>query len=413
MTYPYIPRLISDRVKKLFNAFPSLVLTGARQVGKSTLLKKLFPDIPCVVFDPVHDVQNARQDPELFLKNHRPPIILDEIQYAPALVPVIKRLIDENRIPGQYILTGSQQWGVLNTVAESLAGRTAIVNLEGFSFSEMAKKQPEKLWLERWLLDPESFLTKKQQRLDLPYTLYELLWRGSLPEAFFLDRDVISDYHYSYQKTYIEKDIRLLADLSDLQLFGRFVKLAAALVAQEINYSEIGRDLDVSPQTARRWLALLSHIFEWFEVPAFSNNPVKKVSLKPKGYSADCGQICFSQMISSKDAIASHPLMGAIFENAIVSEIRKQCLIMSSPPQMYHWREHQGAEIDLLLERDGKFFPIEIKASTKPSKSDVKGIKTFREKHSHLNVQKGLVIAPVDNVYGLSAEDMVIPFDIF
>jgi predicted AAA+ superfamily ATPase len=413
MTYPYIPRLISARVKKLFNTFPSLVLTGARQVGKTTLLKNLFPDIPCVVFDPVHDVQNARQDPELFLKNHHPPIILDEIQYAPELVPVVKRHIDKNRIAGQYILTGSQQWGVLNIVAESLAGRAAIVNLDGFSFSEMAKQQPEKLWLERWLLDPESFLTKKQKRLDLPYTLYELLWRGCLPETFFLDKDVIPDYHYSYQKTYIEKDIRLLADLSDLQLFGRFVKLVAALVAKEVNYSEIGRDIDVSPQTARRWLALLSQVFEWFEIPAFSNNSVKKVSLKPKGYFSDCGQICFSQMISSKDAIASHPLIGSLFENIIVAEIKKQCSIMSSPPHMYHWREHQGAEVDLLLERDGKFFPIEIKSSTKPSKSDIKGIKAFREKHAHLNVQKGLVIAPVDDVYGLSNNDIVIPFDIF
>lgn len=196
----------------------------------------------------------------------------------------------------------------------------------------MAKNQPEKPWLERWLEDPESFISKKQKRLDLPYTLYEQLWRGFLPEARFLNLDVIADFHFSYQSTYIEKDIRLLAEVSDFQLFSRFVRLAAALTAQEINYSQLGREIGLTPQTAKRWLNLLVQTFEWFEVPAFSNNAVKKVSARSKGYFADTGQVCLSQMISTKDAIASHPLKGAIFENAVVAEIRKQCFNMSTPP---------------------------------------------------------------------------------
>ena len=238
------------------------------------------------------------------------------------------------------------------------------------------------------------------------------MWRGSLPETYFLNLDVIADFHYSYQSTYIEKDIRVLTDLSNLQTFSRFIRLSAALVAQEINYSQLGREIGITAQTAKRWLDLLMQTFEWFEVSAFSNNSIKKVSLKPKGFFADTGQVCFSQMISSKEAIGVHPLKGSLFENAVVSEIRKQSSIISTPPYMYYWRMHQGAECDLLLERDGKIYPIEIKSNTHPSKKDIKGIQKFREKHPHLNVQKGLVIAPVDEVYALSDNDIVIPFDL-
>ena len=409
--YPYINRFLSNRVQKLFQNFACVVVTGARQVGKSTMLKHIYPDIPCVVFDPVHDVQHARLDPELFLENHPPPLILDEIQYAPELVPVIKRRIDQEKRPGQYILTGSQQWGILKQVSESLAGRAVLTQLEGFSLGEIAKIPAESLWLEKWMKDPDSFLKKRSSRCNVHSTLYEQIWRGFLPEAQFLDLELISDFHYSYQSTYIEKDIRVLADISDLQQFGRFVRLVAALTAQEVNYSQIGREIGLTPQTAKRWMNLLIQTFEWFEVPAYSNNSLKKVSLKPKGYFADTGQVCFSHSISSKDAIGGHPLWGAIFENAVVSEIRKQCLLIPMPPKLYHWRTHSGAECDLILERDGKFYPIEIKAKTRPSRKSVRGIQAFRQSHPHLNVQKGLVLAPTDEVYALTENDIVIPWD--
>jgi uncharacterized protein len=410
--YPYIPRFITNRITNLFQHFPCIVVTGARQVGKSTLLQHIYPNIPCVVFDPIHDIQNARSDPELFLNNNPPPIILDEIQYAPELVPVIKRRIDRDKKNSQYLLTGSQQWGVLKHVSESLAGRAIITHLEGFSIGEMAKASPTNLWLERWLNDDECFLKKRSNRLTSPFTLYEQLWRGFLPEAQFIKLDFIPDFHYSYQSTYIEKDIRLLSDIADIQQFGRFVKLAAALTAQEINHSQLGRELGITPQTSKRWLSLLSQTFEWFEIPAFSNNHIKKISSKPKGYFSDTGQICFSQMISTKDTLGSHPLFGALFETAVVNEIRKQCFLMSTPPQLYHWRSHGGSECDLILERDGKFYPIEIKAKTRPSKKDISGIQSFIKTYPQLNIKKGLVIAPAEETYSLSNNTVVIPWDI-
>jgi len=408
--HAYVERHISQKLEKLFKHFPCVVVLGARQVGKSTLLQHVFPDIPVVVFDPVQDIQNARQDPDLFLANHTSPIILDEIQFTPELLPALKRFIDKSKLPGQYLLTGSQQWGILKTISESLAGRAVLLNLEGFSLAEISNERPKQPWLERWLDNPDAFLLEDHVRLQPPYSLYEQLWRGFLPETHFLELDLIADFHASYQRTYIERDVRVIADVSDLQLFGRFVRLLAAQIAQEINFSQLGRDIQLTPQTAKRWTEVLKQTFEWFEIPAFSNNAIKRVSSKPKGYFSDTGQVCFSQMLSSPKAIASHPLMGNLFENAVVAELRKQALLISSPPQFYHWRTYSGAECDLILERDGKLFPIEIKANSQPTKKDTRGIRTFRSLYPN-KVQKGLIIAPTDTRYALTAEDFALPWD--
>ena len=409
----YINRSISDKLLKLFKYFPSIAITGARQVGKTTLLKHLFPDYNNVVFDPVIDVEGARSDPELFLENNKTPLILDEIQYCPELVPVIKRKIDENRaIPGQYIITGSQQWGVLKTISESLAGRVAFLDLDGLSLSEVENVKIEKPWLERFLEDTNSFFSSKQSRIELKDTLFEILWKGALPKLQFLPLDLIKSFHFGYQRTYIERDIRLLADISDLQLFSRFVRLMAAYSAKEINFRELGRELGISSKTAKRWLNLLKETFQWHEYPAYSGNVIKRISLKPKGYFLDTGQICFCQGISSPLSLGAHPFLGFIFETFVAGEIRKQSYLMETPPNIYHWRSFSGAECDLILERDGKFFPIEIKIKSRPSRKDTTGISAFRRTYPNLKIEKGLVISTTQKVFQISDNDYAIPFDL-
>ncbi|HKI49961.1 MAG TPA: AAA family ATPase, partial [Desulfobacteria bacterium] len=183
---------MTDKLYKLVESFPVVVISGARQVGKSTLLQNtLGIEAEIVVFDPVIDVENARQDPELFLNNHPTPLILDEIQYAPELVASIKRRIDLDRAPGQYILTGSQQWGVMKSMSESLAGRAVFLDLYSFCLLEISQSDFTMPWIVRWLDSPEVFLTKRQSRLPEKTTLYEQLWRGFLPETQFLPLDVI------------------------------------------------------------------------------------------------------------------------------------------------------------------------------------------------------------------------------
>lgn len=407
----YRERLLTRRLLDLSAAFPAVVVAGARQVGKSTLLRHLYggkADI--VVFDPVVDVENARQDPDLFLDNHRTPLVLDEIQYAPELVASLKRRIDLDRRPGQYILSGSQQWSVLSSVSESLAGRSAFLDLEGFCLAEAVGS--ERSWLAAWLEGPEAFVAGNPKRLPADRTLYQTLWRGGLPDATLLDDAVIPDFHASYQRTYIERDVRLLADVSDWQLFGRFLRLCAALSAQEVNRSHLGRELGVTPQTAGRWLDLLKATYQWFEVPAYSGNAVKRVSGKPKGYLSDTGMACHAQTLSSPAALGGHPLLGALFETAVAGEIRKHAAAMATPPRLHHWRTSGGAEVDVLLERDGVFHPIEIKLSSQPSRRDTTGITAFRKTYPHLRIEKGLVIAPTAQVIRLSENDWAIPWDL-
>jgi predicted AAA+ superfamily ATPase len=408
----YVERAQTSRLKRLVEVFPLVVVTGARQVGKSTLLKQLFGDtFETVVFDPAVDVGNARKDPELFLDNHPAPLILDEIQYAPELLGVLKRRIDLDRHPGQYILTGSQQWGVLKSVSESLAGRAVFLDLWGFSTCEINKQVARKSWLEMWMEGPESFPVERVTREDSPRTLYEQMWRGWLPEAQVIPIDVVPDFHLAYRRTYLERDVRLLLSGVELQTFGRFISLAAGLSAQEINYSQLGRELSVTPQTAGRWLDVLKNTYQWFEIPAFSRNVLKRLSGRPKGYLSDTGQACSSQFISSPSALGGNPLTGHLFESMVVAELQKLASLMGSPPSFHHWRTHAGAEVDVLLERDGMIFPIEIKMTSRPSRADLRGLNAFRETYPSLRIAPALVLAPVEGAFKISETDYAFPWN--
>lgn len=408
----YKARLMSVRLREMVEHFPVVVVTGARQVGKTTLIRHEYPEWQVVTFDPVVDIGNARADPELFLRNHPEPLMLDEIQYSPEVVPCIKRRVDTNKRPGMYVLTGSQQWSVLRSVAESLAGRAVFVDLEGFSLSEAAGQILQPDWLESYLADAETFVRSKPQRLSLSRTLYGNLWRGSQPEADSLPETLIADYQMAYLRTYIERDVRLMLEAGDWSQFGRFVQLVSALTAQEINHSQLGREVGITPQTAKRWLSVLKATFQWHEVPGWSGNTLKRVSSKPKGYFADTGLACALQRISSAQTLAGHPLTGALFESAVVAEIRKRMGRLSVRPNLYHWRLHSGSEVDLILERDGCLYPIEIKLSSRPKPGDARGIHALRQQHPHLRFAPGLVIAPVEAVEQLSDHVYAMPWDL-
>ncbi|MBN1787395.1 MAG: ATP-binding protein [Sedimentisphaerales bacterium] len=407
----YKERIITSRLKKLFDSFPSVVILGARQVGKSTLVQHVFPKLDYFVFDPVIDMGNARSDPDLFLDNHPAPVILDEIQYAPELAAAIKRRIDKTQQPGQYLITGSQQWAVMKSISDSLAGRAVFLNLESFSLREIYEQTSKECWLQRWLENDSDLIKNKPIYLETKKTLYEHLWQGWLPGAGKIDSELIQDFYNSYLQTYIERDARLISDTADWQQFGRFVQLIAALTAQEINYSQLGRELSITPQTAQRWLATLTATFQWFEIPAYHGNTLKRISNKPKGFFADTGLACALQMISSPKALSGNPLLGALFETAVIGELRKLYNSFSSPAGLCHWRSHSGGEVDVILERDGRFFPIEIKATTKPSKNDCRGITAFRKTYPDLSIAPGLIICACETFQQLTENDYAIPWN--
>jgi predicted AAA+ superfamily ATPase len=408
----YKKRTLSEKLVQLVEHFPVVVVSGARQVGKTTLIRQLFPAWELVTFDPVVDIGNARADPELFLRNHPCPLVLDEIQYSPELVPSIKRIVDSGKRAGMYLLTGSQQWSVLRSISESLAGRAVFVDLEGFSLAEIAEELRRPDWLQAYLDEPETFLNSRPSRLNLSRTLYETLWRGALPEAERLPETLLPDFHAAYLRTYIERDVRLILEAGDWSQFGSFVQLIAALTSQEINHSQLGREVGVTPQTAKRWLSALQATFQWHEVPAWSGNLIKRISSKPKGYVSDSGLVCALQRISTPQTLSGHPLTGALFESAVVAEIRKRLSPLSPRPNLHHWRLHSGSEVDLLLERDGRLYPIEIKLTSRPKPKDARGIHALRELCPKDRIEPGLVIAPVEAVEQLTGYAYAIPWDL-
>ncbi len=407
----YRSRSLTHRLQELIGAFPVVVVSGARQVGKTTLLRHVFPDHDYVVFDASLDIENARAEPELFLRNHPPPVILDEIQYAPELVAAIKRAVDRSPgVAGQYLLTGSQQWQVLKDLSESLAGRAAFLDLQGFSLGEIAGETIG--WLGRWLGQQEDFFAWSKSAPRYAGGLQEWLWRGFLPRATEIDLTLVPAFWTGYHRTYVERDARLAGGVEDWQEFGRFVRLMGALTAQEINISQLGREIGMTPQTARRWLGILEGTYQWFALPAFSGNPAKRVVSRPKGYLADTGLAAFHAQLSSPQALGSHPLFGPLFETALVCELRKQAATLATPPAFHHWRTAGGAEVDVILERDGVLFPVEIKLTTSPGKRATSGIDAFRTAHPHRTVGHGLVLCAVDSPRWLSDTVLALPWQL-
>lgn len=412
----YRQRHLEGKLARLRRAVPVVLVLGARQAGKSTLLSHVAPDAARVVFDPVIDVGNARQDPELFLDQYPPPVILDEVQYVPDLLAVIKRRADEDRRPGQYLLTGSQNPMLLESVSESMAGRVAILDLHFLSLAERCRQaDTDRGWIEDLFEADAVARLVRRERLpsrDHESTLSARLWRGGFPGHLDHDNELLPDLFSSYMRTYVERDVRRVAAVDDAGLFARFVGLCGAHSAQEINHSQLGRELGITYHTAQRWLAVLRATFQWLEIPPFSNNPAKRVSKRPKGYFADTGFAAWTQRISSPAALMSNPVQGALFETHVVLDILKQTQAMRYPPRFHHWRQHSGAEVDLVLERDGVLVAVEAKSGARVSRGDTRGIRAFREHHPERRHGVGVVVAAVKAPVLLGDDIVALPYDI-
>lgn len=411
----YKERVLTGKLLKLVKAFPVVVVSGARQVGKTTLLRHVFPDDDYVVFDPSIDLENARSEPDLFLRNHRSPAILDEIQYAPELVSAVKRQVDASGSrPGMYLMSGSQQWQVFRSLAESLAGRAAFLDLRSFSLQEIAGAGASPGWLARWLANPHlSVEHGREATTRFTGALWDWLWRGSLPRVNDLAEELVPEFWMGYHRTYVERDARMMTDVEDWQQFGMFLRLVSVLTAQEVNYSQLGREIGMSPRTARRWLKVLEGTFQWFEIPAFEGNLLKRVSSKPKGYLADTGLVCHHAQISSPKALGGHPLLGPLFETAMVNEILKQAGTLPGRTGFHHWRSAGGAEVDLLVERDGVLYPFEMKLTANPSGYDVSGLSAFRRAHRGLKIGTGAILCAVDRPRWIAEDTAAIPWNMF
>ena len=406
----YRPRHAEKKVLEYGRYFKVVLVTGARQVGKSTLLAHLFPEYKTIVFDPLQDRYGARSDPDLFLQNFPPPLVLDEFQYVPELLSAIKRRVDRTEDKGQYFLTGSQNPAMLRSVAESMAGRVGIIQLETMTPLELAGFGADRGWLPAYLERPEALLEEAPEPLVELDPLPRALWRGGMPGLLDLPDEMAPEYLRGYVLTYLERDVRNMSDIRDLGQFDRFLGLNAALTAQEINDHQLGREIAVSPPTARRWRELLIHSYQWRELQPYHGNTIKRVSGKRKGYLSDTGLACYLQRLSTPGALPVSPLFGALFESWVVNSIQQQFIHFSAPPQPYHWRTAGGAEVDVVLEYNGRLYPIEVKCKSLPDRRDARGLRAFRQTYGEQRVMTGLIVHAGEETYRINEETIAFPW---
>jgi len=370
----------------------------------------VHPECRAVVFDPVQDLYGAKADPDLFLETFAAPLILDEVQYVPELLSAMKRRVDLSEARGQYFLTGSQNLSVLRGVAESLAGRIGVLRLDGMTPAELCGCGGDVSWVQRFLESPGSWVENITGLDLLPAlpSLPEFLWRGQMPGLIGVATEDVSAFWSSYVQTYVERDVRLMMNVADLAIFGRFLKLCGAMTAREVVQSQFGRELGVNPKTARHWLDVLAHSYQWVELPPYCGNTIKRLSGKTKGHVLDSGLASYWHAVPSPGSLLAHPAFGNIFESWGVAWIMCQCQRMPLAPTVYHWRTGNGAEVDAVLEYDGRLFPMEFKASARLSAHDARSIMAFRS--TYANAGPGVIVYGGDQPFRLNREVVAVPW---
>ncbi len=372
MVTNYISRSLEPVLKRAVKGFPAIILTGPRQSGKTTLLKQQFGRKYNYVSIEPPDVRDAASsNPRGFLDLHSPPIIIDEVQNAPILLPYIKELIDERRdVPGQYILTGSQNLLLLERVTETLAGRAAILKLMPLSKREVDGEPEAKLPWER---------KKKPSRKGyIGNKLWETLLTGFYPELIANPGRDYTLWHSSYMQTYLERDVRSLRQIGDLSQFQDFLRALAVRSGQLLNITDIARDLGIAVNTIKAWLSILEATFQIYILRPYFANVGKRLVKSPKIYFTDVGVLCHILRINKADHIASGPSGGAIMETAVLSEIVKTIIHRGIEPQIYFWRTSLGSEVDIIVDTGAKLIPIEVKLSATPRPGMADRIEAFQ-----------------------------------
>ena len=363
----YKPRTIEGKVARVSAAFKVLMLTGMRQVGKTTLLRKQASQKRhYVTLDNPKDLLLAKTEPDFFFQTYPPPVFIDEIQYAPELFPHIKMLVDASERNGSVWLTGSQQFLLMKGVSESLAGRMALLDLLGFSIYERdGLGELQKPFL------PSPTPASALKHRDLRAT-FEIIWKGSFPGVIGLGNDEWATFFGSYVRTYLERDVRQLSKVGDELAFLRFLKVLAARTGQELNLADIARNVEVAPNTAKNWLSILETSGVVYLLQPYFNNPAKRLIKAPKLYFCDTGLCAFLAEWNTPQTLAAGAMSGAFFETFVVTEIIKSHWHSGKKPSLYFYRDNQQVEIDLLIAQDGTLHPVEIKKTGNPTREMVK-----------------------------------------
>ncbi|MDD2773736.1 MAG: ATP-binding protein [Elusimicrobiales bacterium] len=346
-----IQRALSPRLKTLASRFPVVVISGPRQSGKTTLAKMAFPGYAYVSLENVDNRRFAMRDPRAFLEQYSKCVIIDEAQHVPELLSYIQTAVDEKRIPGRYIITGSQQFNLLHKVSQSLAGRAAYLRLLPFTVAELLGKKAR---------NPDKF-PPPPAKPSARARLTEFLYSGFYPRIHN-EKIAPSDFLSSYITAYVERDVRDALKIGDLMGFQNFVRLCAGRSGQILNLSSLAADCGISHTTARSWLSVLEASSIVFTLTPYYRNFSKRIIKSPKLYFMDTGLMCHLLRIRKPQDAALHPLYGNIFETFVIGELYKSFCNAGEVPPLYFWRDMTGREIDLIIESARRLTAVEIKA---------------------------------------------------
>ncbi len=361
----YVSRALEDRLLEASAQFPVVLVTGPRQVGKTTLLQHLCgEDRRYVTLDDLALRALAREDPALFLQRFAPPVLIDEIQYAPDLLPYVKMTVDAAQTPGAFWLTGSQQFQMMRGITESLAGRVAMVNLLGLSWRERDGRPSR---LQPFLPVPENLEERARSAGESTLDqVFQTLWSGSFPALVAGPVADWSLFYSSYLQTYLQRDVRDLAQVGSQEAFLRFLRASAARTGQLLNLSELARDVDVSMTTAKSWLSILEASFQVSLLRPYHSNVTKRLVKTPKLYFLDTGLAAYLTEWSSPATLAAGAMAGAMLETFCYGEILKSYWHRLETPRLYYYRDRDGKEVDFLFVQDGTFYPVEVKLAATP-----------------------------------------------
>ena len=399
----YIKRALESKIKYLSEHFPVVMVCGARQVGKTTLLKKFAesnPDIKYVTLDYPRIRQLAREDPELFLQQYSTPVIIDEIQYAPELLPYIKIKADETKEKGLYFLTGSQMFHMTDKVSESLAGRVGILSMYSMSRAEIEGRE-SRAFLPSDIRD----VTSQDNITDI----FSKILKGGMP-GIVSDPDMnTEDFYGSYLQTYIERDIRNLVNIQNEGKFLRFISCLAARTGQEVNLDDISKDVEIDRKTADGWLSVLVSSGLVFLLNPYSGNTIKRIVKRPKMYFMDTGLACYLSMWNNSRALEISAMAGAMFETYVISEIIKGYVNngIDVRSRLFYYRDNNGKEIDLLILDNGKLYPVEIKKSADPGKTALKNFSVLSSLPEETG--EGAVLCMSSMVIPLDSMNRIVP----